>query len=249
MALTTVLTVSVRPDRASTYEARVHSLAERALAQKEPLEWAAHQVAAGALGTFHFVSQAESWAALGAREPIDLLIRKVMGDTEGAQLLEQLSECIVSERYTIGEERPDLSQPPEGDEMKPMSMVTLLRARPGGQDALEELIRKVAQAIPLVQSPRRFRAYQTVIGDMRTYWAATPLDGLGDLDALLPPAELLHRAFGAEGALIYRNGLDAIETFTRQITALRPELSNGVWVPPFIARMPARAVRPGAEIH
>jgi hypothetical protein len=242
MSLTTVLSVNVRPDSFATYEAQVHAVAERAVSKKEPFEWTAHQVMAGRLGTIHFVSQAPTWAALAAREPIEVLIRRLMGDTEGTRILEQLGACIASEQYTIGQERADLAYPPPASEPhKPMGVVTLFRTRPGGQDALEELIRKAAQAIPAVKDPRRFRAFQTVIGNVGTYWVVSPLDSLADLDAMLPPGELLQRAFGAEGALIHRNALEQIEHTERSLTALRPELSNGAWVPSFIARVAKQA--------
>jgi hypothetical protein len=242
MSLTTVLSVNVRPDSIGTYEAQVHAIAERAVAKKESFEWAAHQVAAGPLNSIHFVSQAANWAALAAREPIDRLIRRLMGDTEGARILDQLGGCIASEQYTIGQERADLAYAPAPtDPEKAMALVTVFRTRPGGQDALEELIRKAGQAIPAIKDPRRFRAFQTVVGNLGTYWVVTPLDSLAELDAMLPPAELLQRAFGAEGALVYRTALEHIEHTERSITMLRPELSNGAWVPSFIARAAKRA--------
>jgi hypothetical protein len=249
MSLTTVLSVNVRPDSFATYEAQVHAIAERAVAKKEPFEWAAHQVAAGRLNTVHFVSQAENWGALAGREPVELLIRRLLGDTEGARALEQLAGCIASEQYTIAQERADLAYPPTASDFpKPFGLVTLFRTRPGGQDALEELIRKAGQAIPAIKDPRRFRAFQTVVGDLRTYWVVTPLESLADLDTMLPPAELLQRAFGAEGALVYRTALDHIEQSERSITLLRPELSNGVWVPGFIARV-AKQAAPRRAAH
>ena len=249
MALTTVLSVSVRPERFGSYETAVQRLAAKAQEDKEPFEWAAHQVTAGALGTIHFVSEAPDWATLGTREPVDVLIRRVMGDSEGSELIDQIYCCMAAERYIIGQPRLDLSCPPEGARsFSPMSMVTLIRSRPGGQDACEELIRKVAQAIPAVEDPRRFVAYQTVIGDLRRYWVVTPLDDIGLLDRSLQPAELLQKAFGAEGALLYRTGIDAIEHLERQFTALRPDLSNGAWVSAALARQRATA-QPAEHVH
>ena len=53
------------------------------------------------------------------------------------------------------------------------------------------------------------------------------LDALGELDNQLPPQELLNQAFGpAEGGLIYRAGLDAIDSIERSILLYREELSN-----------------------
>jgi len=238
MSLTTVLSVNVRPDCMSTYEAQVHAIAEKAVAKKEPFEWAAHQVMAGRLGIIHFVSQAPTWSSLADREPIEMLIRRLMGDSEGANILEQLGNCVASEQYTIAQERPDLSHPSAAVEsQKPMAMVTLFRIRPGGQDMLEEYLRAAGKAIAAVKDPRRFRAYQTVVGNAGTYWVVTPLDSLAELDAILPPGEVLQRAFGDEGTMIYRNALERLEHTERSITALRPELSNGAWVPSLIARV------------
>ena len=231
MALTTVLSVNVRPDRASAYEAHVHELANQARAKKEPLEWATYQVTAGRIGTMHFVSQAPDWTTFAAREPIEIFVRRVMGDSDGMQLLDRLAECVLSERFVIGRERPDLSCPvPPDAPRRANSMVTLMRTRPGGEDACEELIRKVAQAVPLVGDPRRYMAYETFIGQTRTYWIVTPLEDVAQLDRILSPQELLAKAFGAEGVLIHRTGLEAIENMERQLTVLRPELSNATWL-------------------
>src|SRR5262249_1796985 len=151
-----------------SYEAHVHTLAERAAATKNTPEWAAHQVTVGSLGTIHFTSTASSWSALAEREPIEPLARRVLGNTEGTKLLEHLAGCVVSQRHLIGQDRADLSYPPPSSEpTKAMAAVATLRARPGGQDALEEFIRKAAQAIPSLKDPRRFLAYQTVVGDLR----------------------------------------------------------------------------------
>src|SRR5262249_35019142 len=152
----------VRPDKQGAYESAVQRVAAKALEQKEPFEWAAYQVAAGALGTVHFVAEARDWAALGTREPVEALVRRLLGETEGTHLIHQIGACIVAERSVIGQPRFDLSCPPDAQQsLAPLGMVTLMRARPGGQDACEELIRKVAQAIPTVKDPRRFLAYQT----------------------------------------------------------------------------------------
>ena len=242
MSLTTVLSVNVRPDSMSTYEAQVHAIAEKAVAKKEPFEWAAHQVMAGHLGTIHFVSPAPTWSSLAAREPIELLIRRLMGDSEGAKILDQLGGCIASERFTIAQERPDLSHPSEATDLqKPLAMVTLFQVRPGGQETLEEYLRTAGKAIAAVKDQRRYRAYQTIVGDAGTYWVVTSLDSLAELDTILPPGELLQRAFGADGAGLHRSTLERLEHTERSITALRPELSNGAWVPSFIARVANQA--------
>ena len=66
-----------------------------------------------------------------------------------------------------------------------------------------------------------------MVGVLAEYWTARPLEDLSELDDQLPPAELLNQAFGAaEGGLIYRTGLEAIEEVKRQIVVYRQDLSN-----------------------
>ena len=108
-----------------------------------------------------------------------------------------------------------------------MSVVTVLRVRPGHQDAAEELIRKLAEAIPKVDDPARLITYQSVIGDLRTLWTVRPIASLADLDRQLAPNDLLNKAFGSgEGGLIGRAGMEALESVERSILVLRADLSN-----------------------
>ena len=229
MSLTTVLSVSLIPSKARSYEDGVRRLAERARQQKDAFQWRAYQVAAGQQGVLHFVSQAQDFAELAKRDVTpQALVLRLLGEKEGAKLGEELAGCSVASRYTIARERPDLSYGPDSaTPALPMSVVTVLRARPGHQDAAEELLRKISEAIPKVDDPARIVAYQTLIGDLRTYWTVRPIRSLADLDQQLPPGELLTKAFGAaEGGLISRSGTEALEQVERSIMLLRPDLSN-----------------------
>jgi hypothetical protein len=194
MALTSVLSVSVRPERFSAYEEAVRRLAERAIQRKEGFRWTAHQTAFGELGTVHFVSEDSDWTGIGTRGLPEQMVRRVMGEEKGQALLEELNGCILGGRSVISTDRPDLSCPPEEIERtRPAAAVTTLRVRPGGQEAFEELMRKIAEAVPKVDQPE----------------------------------ELLTKAFGAaEGGLIFRSGLEALEDAERQIVLYREDLSN-----------------------
>jgi hypothetical protein len=229
MSLTTVLSVSLIPAKARGYEEGVRRIADKARERRDAFQWRAYQVVAGQQGILHFVSQAQDFATLAKRDVTpQALVLRLLGEQEGAKIGEQLASCATASRYTIARERPDLSYPPESrTEAYPMSVVTVLRARPGHQDAAEELIRKIAEAIPKVDDPARLVAYQTMIGDLRTYWTVRPIRSLADLDQQLAPGDLLTKAFGAaEGGLISRSGMEALELAERSITLLRPELSN-----------------------
>jgi hypothetical protein len=228
MSLTTVLSVSLIPSKTRSYEDGVRRLAERARQQRDAFEWRAYQVIAGQQGVLHFVSRAQDFAELARRDVTpQALVLRLLGEKEGAKLGEELAGCSVASRYTIGRERPDLSYPPDSTDAPPMSVVTLLRTRAGHQDAAEELLRKIAEAIPKVDDPARVVAYQTLIGDLRSYWTVRPIQTLADLDRQLPPGELLTKAFGAgEGGLISRSGVEALEQVERSIVLLRPDLSN-----------------------
>ena len=226
MALTTVLSVQVQPDRIRAYETLVQKLAEKA-AKEDEFRWTAHQVGFGELGRIHFVARHADWSELGRRFPMNALMEKILGAQQAQKMEEEANACSAGQRYTVGVDRPDLSYPPEGREILPLAVVTLVRARSGRQDAVEELIRKVAEAIPKVDDPSRILTYQTVLGDLSTYWTVRPLEDLSDLDAQRQPADLLTEAFGpAEGGLVFRAGLEAIEQVERELLIYRPELSN-----------------------
>lgn len=228
MPLTSILSVQVRPDRFARYGDLVRDLAEQAVEQDDAFRWTAHQTAFGELGRLFFVSQDPDYAGIAARGTTQELIHRVLGEEEGAKALERMLECVISQQMTVSLDRPELSYPPEQtDRIFPAAVVTQIRARPGGQEALEELIRKIAEAIPKVGDPARIVSHQVMVGMLAGYWTVRPLEDLSELDDQLPPAELLNQAFGAaEGGLIYRTGLEAIEEVTRQIVVYRQDLSN-----------------------
>jgi len=228
MPLTSILSVQVRPDRFAQYGELARNLAARAVEQKDAFHWTAHQTAFGELGALHFVSEDADFAGIAARGNTQELIYRVLGEDEGANALTSMLECTISQQSTISLDRPELSYPPEQtDRIFPVAVVTQIRARPGGQEALEELIRKIAEAIPKVGDPSRMVSYQVMVGTLAEYWTVRPLEDLSELDDQLPPAELLNQAFGnSEGGLIYRAGLEAIQEVTRQIGVYRQDLSN-----------------------
>jgi len=228
MALISVLAESVRPERLGAFEENVRRVTQAAAAARDPLHWASHQTVIGELGWFFFVAPARTWAEIQERGMPEAMVRRVLGEKEGQRALEQGRECIVAARQSVAVERRDLSYPPEpGAAPAPFHLVTIARVRPGGHEAFEEILRKIAEAIPKVDDPARTTVYQTLLGDLREYRVVRPQRTLEDLDHQLQPAELLDKAFGsAEGGLVFRTGQEAVEHLERRIVAYRPELSN-----------------------
>jgi len=228
MALISVLAESVRPERIGAFEENVRRVAEAAVAARDPLHWATHQTVIGELGWFFFVAPARNWAEIQQRGMPDEMVRRVLGEKEGQRALEQGREYVVAARQSVAVERQELSYPPEpGVAPAPLHLVTIARVRPGGHEAFEEILRKIAEAIPKVDDPARTTVYQTLLGDLREYRVVRPQRTLEDLDHQLQPADLLDKAFGsAEGGLIFRTGQGAVEHLERRIVAYRPELSN-----------------------
>ena len=232
MPLVHVLTVRPRPEKARTYEDIVQRIAERARSSGETFRWSTHHTIHGAPPAYHFVSEAPDWTTLGARDVTAVaFVMRLFGSKDGQKVRDELAACAGDTESIIGRDRPDLSCLPDEPELArgsaPFALVTRLVARPGHQDAVEELIRKIAEAIPKVDDPTRIVTYQVMIGPVRSYWTVRPLLGLGDLDAQALPGELLTRAFGAgEGGLVFRSGTEAVEQSIRTIAALRPELSS-----------------------
>jgi hypothetical protein len=227
MSLLDVLHHSVRPDQLDAYEEKLRQLAERAVDRKEAFHWNAFQTAIGELGNFYFAAPAESWSALQKRGNAQELVHRLIGEKEGRRWLAEISAYLLTATQTVSVDRPELSYAQDTPVRSPLVLVTAVRTRPGEQEAFEEFIRKLAEAIPKVDDRWRLVTRQIVVGNLREYRTVRPLQDLAQLDSLLPPEALLSQAFGAaEGGLIFRNGMAAIEHVERRILALRADLSN-----------------------
>lgn len=229
MSLVNVLSIQVRPGANRRYEEVVAQLAKKAVGKKERFRWTTHQTILGESAAYHFVSRAEDFAGLQARGTPLELFERVLGAQDAAKFQDQSGELAVGTQNVLALERPDLSYPPDdrNPAARPFAMVTVIRARSGRQEAIEELLRKIAEAIPKVDDAARIVSHQTLIGDLRTLWTVRPLASMADLDAQRQPSQLLDAAFGAaEGGLFWRAAMESIETVHRSITAYRPDLSN-----------------------
>jgi hypothetical protein len=229
MSLLDVLHHSVRPDQLDTYEEKIRQLSERAVARKEPFHWSGFQTAIGDLGNFYYAAPAESWRAMHERGNSQQMVQRLMGEEEGRRWLGETAACLLTATQTVSVDRPELSYTQDVPVRSPFALVTQVRTLPGQQEAFEEFIRKIAEAIPKVDDSWRLATRQMVVGNLREYRTVRPLQDLAQLDTLLPPEQLLSRAFGAaEGGLIFRNGMAAVEHVERRILALRTDLSNPV---------------------
>lgn len=229
MALTIVNSVGIRPDRMGQFQDEVAQLAEAATDKGEEWRWTAHRTLFGETLVMHFVTLTESFAELEPLGTVDELWTRVLGEKKGQEGFRDANECVQTVQHTISTLRPELSYPP--DEIQPgaypAAAVTSVRARPGQAEACEELIRKIAEAIPKTGDGARIITNQSIIGELNLYWTVRPLRSLSELDEQLPAPELLNKAFGpAEGGLLWRSGSEAVEQARREITGYVPELSN-----------------------
>ena len=229
MAFDRVNSITIRPERIANFMEQVAELAAVAAKKNEKWQWTAHQTVFGEGMAIHFASRAESFEQIEKQGQADELWLRVLGPKRGAEASARTNECIETVRQTVSAERPDLSYA-EGignPADYPYAVVTAARARPGHAEACEELIRKVAEAIPKAGDSARMIAYQVLFEDMGAYWTIRPLRSLADLDTQLPAPELLNQAFGAaEGGLLWRSGSEAIQEARREIVRYMPELSN-----------------------
>jgi hypothetical protein len=229
MALHSVLSVQVQPGAFVRYVGHIQRLAAAAAKKKESFTWSTYQTLFGEQMSLHFASAAESFEALGARGGVPELVARVLGASEAPRFLEEVGGCITAQRLTVGIDRPDLSYVAKPIPLKEVraASVTRARIRPGAREAFEELLRKLAEAIPKLDDPAQLVTRQTIVGNTAEYIAIRPLRELAELDAQRPPDQLLTQAFGAgEGGLIFRNGGDAIEQIEREIVRAVDELSN-----------------------
>lgn len=227
MPILTVSRYSVRMDKQRQWLEQLAETAARAREQDESIHWNVSQVTGGELGAFYVGLQSETVAEAAGRDDVPTLLLRLYGEKKGAERLAEASECIAAAETMILRDRPDLSYPADEGAIPAALLVTRITVRPGQQEACEELIRKIAEAVPKTEDPRRFTTWQALVGDLRTLGSVRSVAELGELDAALPPAALLEKAFGAaEGGLIYRAGLEAIEDIRAELCIPRPELSH-----------------------
>jgi hypothetical protein len=228
MALISVFTDQIRPERARGYEALVAELAAEARKKQEAWRWTAHQVSVGPLARMYYVSQHPDHADIEKHGDPLALFTRVLGEKRGEKHLDESNECLVSTERVLAVQRPDLSYPNEPPErVAPVASLAAIRARPGHNDTVEDLLRKFAEAIPKTGESARIGVAQQVTGDMQVYWLVRPLERLADLDQQSVGRDLLIKAFGAdEGARIFRTGLEGADQVQREITTYREDLSN-----------------------
>lgn len=228
MAMSTSLRTTVRMASVDGYEEAVKKLAEKARGDPATLDWVAYQAIHGPMGTYFFARQFESWKAIIESEPTAAMVRRLFPGQTGMALMEQLNEGMVSIESVVLQDRPELGYPAdERDQPAPFLRRTRITVRPGGNDACEELLRKVAEAVPKVDDPVRFSTTQLLVGDLHQYGVVSPIDDPGELDAQRRVPDLLNGAFGPdEGGLIWRAGRDAIAAAYTDIWMYRADLSN-----------------------
>lgn len=228
MPLANVLSVDIRQGQRQRHMNLCRELAECAQKAHDPLRWTTHVTRIGRTNRIHFLINAADFTELDNQGMPEEMSERVLGEKRVSAWTDEIESCIESQQQEISVDRPDLSYvTSQSDTVAPMAIVTVVQSRPGQQESCEELIRKVAEAIPKVDDGSQIMTFQTVVGDLSRYWTVRPLESLSDLDKQLPPAQLLNEAFGAaEGGLIFRSGLEAILAIERNIVAYRPELSN-----------------------
>jgi hypothetical protein len=228
MALVNSDRCRVRLGSMVAFEDVIARLSKAAAEKKYDRPWTAYQTLYGAVGNISFITLHESWKDLAQQAPPATIFEDLFGAQQGRTLFAEANACLDEVESIVAVDRPELSYSQGGlEQPAPFMQFTQIRARAGAQEECEELMRKVAEAIPKVDDPTRFTAWQTLMGDRQTYGVSFPLAGLADLDGRLSPADLLQQAFGSsEGSLIYRQGRQAISELRTSISVYREDLSN-----------------------
>jgi hypothetical protein len=228
MSITTVIRYQIRPDKLIVWENALTEIATRAEEESDPLSYTCLQVQGGPLGRFYITLDDDSLADAAARQPAPALIARLFEEGEARRIVQETSSAIEAAESIILRDRPELSYSAD-QESRPLqaAWVTTMVVAPGHRDACEELLRKVAEAIPKTDDVRRFTAYQPMIGDMREMIAVRPVYELAELDQVVPVEELLNQAFGsAEGGLIFRAAMEGVEQLTSELLLMRRDLSR-----------------------
>lgn len=228
MSITTVVRYQIRPDKLVAWQSALAEIATRAEEKSDPLEYLCLQVQGGPLGAFYVSLAGESMAEAAAREPAPALIARLFDAADAERVLATTTAAIESAESVMLQDRPDLSYPADQESRTMLAGVaTTLVVSPGHRDTCEELLRKVAEAIPKIDDVRRFTAYQPLIGNLREFVAFRPIYDLTELDQALPVEQLLNQAFGpAEGGLIFRGAMEGIESLQSELLTPRWDLSR-----------------------
>ena len=153
----------------------------------------------------------------------------MFGESEGNALLDELAAAVTQQSFSVLSPREDLSNVTLPLESPPPLMHhTQLRVRPGGQEAIEELLRKVLEGVR--QAGRQAQDPDDPDGDRRPQRVRCSSSHLGSgprLDSQLPPPALLIEAFGErEGREILATASGHLESVVTLLSVYRPDLSN-----------------------
>ncbi len=228
MPLIQLLRVSVHPRGVQSYERLVRYIAGRAREDADTFGWSTRQVNGVEGQQYVFIAPAEGYAELAAREPIDAMVRRLLGEGDGNAILDALAEGIESQSFSVLSPREDLSNAPPPLAAPPQLVHhTLVHVRPGGQAAFEATVGKVLEAAAKIGDKRLFLTSQTVIGDLGQYNIAQPVADPAQLDTQLTPQQLLAEAFGEkEAGDIMAAGRERMESVVTALSVLRPDLSG-----------------------
>ena len=228
MPLIALLRSSVHPQAIQRYERAAQRLAARARDDADTFRWSARQVNGLEGRQYGYIAPAASFAELAGREEIDAMVRRVFGESAGNALLDELAEAVTQQNFSVLSPREDLSNVTLPLESPPPLMHhTQLRVRPGGQEAIEELIRKVLEASAKLDDKRKILTTLTVIGDVGEYGVVRAIWDPAELDSQLPPPALLVEAFGEkEGRKILEAASGHLESIVTLLSVYRPDLSN-----------------------
>jgi hypothetical protein len=227
MSILTVLTYTLRPEKLAQWEGAMVRITNAANKANDPMHWMYSEALGGEANNVNLGFLDESMAQAAARESAPQFLLRLFGAKEGASQLAETSECIQSVETMMLRDRPELSYPADRAEVPVAFVTTQLTFHPERQEECEEMIRKIAEAVPKVGEPRHFTIYQPVIGNMRQIGSVRSIFDLAQLDQVLPLRQLLNEAFGAaEGGVIYRTGMEAVEEMRTRLLRVRPELSR-----------------------
>jgi hypothetical protein len=228
MSITTVARYQIKPDKTLDFESGLLEISNRANEANDPLIWTTAQIVGGELGAYDIVVPHESLSEASSADNPQVLVGRLFDADRAQSLMTTISASIESVNLSIVRDRPELSYPSEaGPGEMIAAVITQAITRPGHRLAAEELMRKVAEAIPKTDDIRRFTCYQPLIGNLRELAAVRPVYDWAELDQATPVEELLNQAFGtSEGGLIFRQGMEAFESLESELARVRRDLSR-----------------------
>lgn len=252
-----VAIIKVKPEKRVEFDGLVKKMVDANRKNKGP-DWLGAEAAYGEANTVYFSTVRPTWADMEkGGEAFGAALGKALGPAGVSKMMQDLSQCIASERIELRRIRPDLSSNAPSNQADLLKLVgqsrwvrtTIVRLRPGRLGDYQALARDIKAARDKRGGPP-ILVSQSVAGQTATSFYITSL--VSSTAAFDNPGPNLPELLGEDGFRKYVNtNKEAVLSTETILNRYVPALSNPAEevvavAPDFWRPKPAAAPKPKA---